>query len=81
MGTPWKVQASAEPVQEGDIICLLEKAKKPHILRLCGDHLTVIAVSVASQENTQGTNTLESLEFFPTEFSLAQDKRHDFCQR
>jgi hypothetical protein len=41
----WTLQASAKPIQENDIICLLYGASKPTIIRLCKDHFTVIIIA------------------------------------
>ena len=45
-GTDWKLQASAQSFQDGDIICLLQGASKPSIIRLCKDHFTIITPAV-----------------------------------
>lgn len=42
----WTLQASAKPVQVGDLICLLRGATKPMIIRLCRDYFAVIMISV-----------------------------------
>jgi hypothetical protein len=41
----WTLQASAKPIQEYDIICLLRGALKPTIIRLYKDHLAVIIIA------------------------------------
>ncbi|TGO65696.1 hypothetical protein BCON_0001g00100 [Botryotinia convoluta] len=43
--TEWTLQASAKPIQEHDIICLLYGASKPTIIRLCHDHFIVIVIA------------------------------------
>ncbi|KAF7945879.1 uncharacterized protein EAE97_004917 [Botrytis byssoidea] len=41
----WTLQASAKPIQEHDIICLLDGASKPSIIRLCKDHFAVVVIA------------------------------------
>ena len=41
----WTLQASAKPIQEHDIICLLRGALKPTIIRLYKDHFAVIMIA------------------------------------
>ncbi|TGO43697.1 hypothetical protein BCON_1056g00010 [Botryotinia convoluta] len=41
----WTLQASAKPIHENDIICLLYGASKPTIIRLCKDHFSVIVIA------------------------------------
>ncbi|KAB8232362.1 HET domain-containing protein [Aspergillus alliaceus] len=48
-GTQWTLQASAESIQEGNIICLLQGAPSPIIIELCNDHFTVIVSTVKLQ--------------------------------
>ncbi|KAF5872490.1 putative het-domain-containing protein [Botrytis fragariae] len=43
--TEWTLQASAKPIQEHDIICLIYGASKPTIIRLCHDHYIVIVIA------------------------------------
>jgi hypothetical protein len=42
----WFLHASAEPIQERDIICLLHGVSKPTIIRLCKDHFAVVVIAV-----------------------------------
>jgi hypothetical protein len=53
-GTQWALQALAKPIQQGDIVCLLEGASKPTILRTSHDYLYVIAIAVAPLLNARG---------------------------
>ncbi|KAM0168199.1 hypothetical protein ACHAPF_011242 [Botrytis cinerea] len=48
----WTLQASAKPIQENDIICLLYGASKPTIIRLCKDHFDIIIIA-ATTLNTE----------------------------
>ncbi|KAM3084679.1 hypothetical protein ACMFMG_003140 [Clarireedia jacksonii] len=41
----WTLHASAKPIQEHDIICLLYGASKPTIIRLCKDQFAVIVIA------------------------------------
>jgi ankyrin repeat protein len=41
----WTLQASANPIQKHDIICLLYGASKPSIIRLCKDHFVVVVIA------------------------------------
>ena len=50
----WTLQASAKSIQERDIICLLYRASKPTIIRLCKDHFAVIVIA-ASPLNKSGS--------------------------
>jgi ankyrin repeat protein len=43
--TEWTLQASAQPIQKFDIICLLYGALKPTIIRLCRDYFTVVVIA------------------------------------
>jgi hypothetical protein len=40
----WALQASAKPIQVGDLVCLLQGAPKPVVIRPCKDHLSIINV-------------------------------------
>jgi ankyrin repeat protein len=42
----WKLQASAKSIQKHDIICFLQGASKPTIIRLCKDYFTIIVAAV-----------------------------------
>ncbi|TGO13827.1 hypothetical protein BPAE_0704g00010 [Botrytis paeoniae] len=44
----WTLQASAKPIQENDIICLLYGASKPTIIRLCKDHFDVVIIAATT---------------------------------
>jgi hypothetical protein len=46
----WIFQASAKPIQIGDIICILQGASKPTIVRLLNDHCIVILRTATAQE-------------------------------
>ncbi|KAM3447700.1 hypothetical protein MY3296_008449 [Beauveria thailandica] len=42
----WTLQAATNPIQIGDIICLLEGAARPTIVRPAGDYCVIIAIAV-----------------------------------
>ncbi|KIM97262.1 hypothetical protein OIDMADRAFT_130946, partial [Oidiodendron maius Zn] len=43
--TEWTFQASANPIQKHDIICLLHGSSKPTIIRLCKDHFAIVVIA------------------------------------
>ena len=71
----WTLQASAKSVQEGDIVCLLQGALKPTIIRLHKDHFTVIIIAATPPEAIR----TESGSVRPPELSQPiTDFPHDF---
>lgn len=44
-GTIWILHVSAKPIQKGDIVCLLEGASKPSIIRPYKGYLSIIVTS------------------------------------
>ena len=71
--TEWTLQASAKPIQERDIICLLHGASKPTIIRLCKDHFAVVVIA-ATPLNRSGSfgwpETSQSTTQFLRDFLL-----------
>ena len=55
--TNWKLQVSAQSFQDGDIICLLQGASKPSVVRLCKDHFTMITPAGTPQPKRYGENS------------------------
>ncbi len=51
--TEWTLQASAKPIQKHDIVCLLDGASKPTIIRLCKDHFAVIVSATTPLNRSQ----------------------------
>jgi hypothetical protein len=47
----WTLPVSARPIREGDLICLLQGASKPIIVRLCNDHFAIIMIAATPQED------------------------------
>ncbi|KAL3587424.1 hypothetical protein FPOAC2_13321 [Fusarium poae] len=74
--SPWTFQASAKSVQVGDVVCLLQGASNPTIIRLCTDYWAVIMISVPSPDDLQGASSytksglLRSIKTFPHDFLL-----------
>ncbi|KAF4624273.1 hypothetical protein G7Y89_g13898 [Cudoniella acicularis] len=72
----WTLQASAKSIQEGDIVCLLQGASKPTIIRQCKDHFAVVIIA-ATPLNESGSFRLSelsrSIAHFPRDFLLVWD--------
>lgn len=45
-GTRWIVQASAKPIWKRDLVCLLQGASKPTIIRAYKDHFAIIVIQL-----------------------------------
>lgn len=60
----WTLQASAKSIQNGDLICLLQGASKPTIIRLCEDCFAIIVIAAAPPEyvQTKDNGDIEWLE-------------------
>jgi tetratricopeptide (TPR) repeat protein len=76
--TPWTLQASAKPVQKGDLVCFLQGASKPTIIRPHKDHFVVIMIAATPPEAI-GMECVGPPEFsrlitdFPHKFLLVWD--------
>ncbi|KPA35313.1 het-protein, partial [Fusarium langsethiae] len=74
--SPWTFQASAKSVQVGDVVCRLQGASNPTIIRLCTYYWAVIMISVPSPDDVQGATSdtksglLRSITHFPHDFLL-----------
>ncbi|KAH7370656.1 hypothetical protein BKA65DRAFT_418335 [Rhexocercosporidium sp. MPI-PUGE-AT-0058] len=72
----WSLQVSAKSVRRGDVVCLLEGALKPAIIRLCGDYFTIVVIS-ASPLNESGSfgqpEVSKSTLHFSRDFLLVWD--------
>ena len=84
--TEWTLQASAKPIHEHDVICLLHGASKPTIIRLCKDHFAVIIIAATPLNWSGGSGWLQSSKSkaqFLRDFRLVwnweipQEKSHD----
>ncbi|KAE8394461.1 HET-domain-containing protein [Aspergillus alliaceus] len=71
-GTQWTLQASAESIHEGNIICLLQGASSPTILKLCNDRFTVIVSTTKLQphKNIDRSDIVPAQNDFPIQGSL-----------
>ena len=76
-GAQWTLQASAKSIRQGDLVCLLQGASKPTIIRTCKDIFTVIKIAVTLQQNvrtesgyTKHQRPLPSMKSFPRDFLL-----------
>jgi hypothetical protein len=67
-GDRWALRASAKSIQEGDVICLLQGASKPTIVRPRKDHFAVIVIAVPLRPIQE---SLPSMGRFPLDFLLA----------
>ena len=76
-GAQWTLQASAKSIRQGDLICLLQGASKPTVIRTCKDNFTVIKIAVTLQQGvqtesgyTERQRPLPSMKSFPRDFLL-----------
>ncbi|TGO84050.1 hypothetical protein BPOR_0556g00010 [Botrytis porri] len=51
--TRWCFQDSAKPIRQGDLVCLLQGASKPAIIRATKDHFAIILIAATLQKHTQ----------------------------
>ena len=72
----WTLQASAKAIQKGDIVCLLQGASKPTIIRLYHDYFTVVIIA-ATPLNERGSfgkpELPKSIIHAPRDFLLIWD--------
>jgi hypothetical protein len=45
ISTTWTNQISAKPVEQGDLVCLLQGALRPTIIRIHEDHFDIIKIT------------------------------------
>ncbi|KAH9203921.1 heterokaryon incompatibility protein-domain-containing protein, partial [Leptodontidium sp. 2 PMI_412] len=72
----WTLQASAKSIQKRDIVCLLQGASKPTIIRLYKDHFAIIVIAVTPLKKIGSPKLLElprSITHFPRDFLLVWD--------
>jgi hypothetical protein len=72
----WTLQASAKPIQEGDIVCLLQGASKPMIIRPCWDYFAIIVIAAIPLNESRCFGRLEtsqSITYFLRDFQLVWD--------
>jgi tetratricopeptide (TPR) repeat protein len=77
-GDRWTLQASAKSIRNSDLVCLLQGASKPTIIRTRKDHFTVIVIAVTPRQDVQTEyryvehqRSLSSMESFSRDFLLA----------
>lgn len=76
----WTFQDSAKTIQNSDLICLLQGALNPMIIRLCGDCFAIIMIAATPPENVRTKSgdvewleLLQSTELFTRDFLLIWD--------
>ena len=76
-GAQWTLQASAKSILQGDVVCLLQGASKPTIIRTCKDNFTVIKIAATLQQDVRTESgyverqgPLPSMKSFPRDFLL-----------
>ncbi|UKZ97029.1 uncharacterized protein TrAFT101_011798 [Trichoderma asperellum] len=68
----WTLQASANSIKENDIVCLLQGASKPTIIRLCQDYGVIVAIAVNPRDDSWQYGSPQE-RIFNREFLLAWD--------
>jgi len=74
--THWALRTSAKTIKRGDIVCLLQGARKPSIIRLNGDFFAVIVISAVLEEGDTHRQSFDvfkfcqSIKVFPHDFPL-----------
>jgi hypothetical protein len=76
----WTLRPSAKSIRSGDVVCLLEGASKPSIVRICKDYFTVIMIAATPLEDIRiegksiaWQKLLSSVETFSRDFLLVWD--------
>ena len=75
----WTLQNSAKPIQDGDLICLLQGASKPTIIRSYKDYFAIILIAVTPENIQTGVGDigwlelLQSIKLFTRDFLLVWD--------
>ncbi|RBA15408.1 hypothetical protein FPRO05_12482 [Fusarium proliferatum] len=76
----WAVQASAKNIQAGDIVCILQGASRPTIIRLCHPYWAVVMISVPPTDSIardgkgiEWSEVLQSVTRFSHRFVLVWD--------
>ncbi|KAH7355909.1 heterokaryon incompatibility protein-domain-containing protein, partial [Pyrenochaeta sp. MPI-SDFR-AT-0127] len=59
--TRWNLHTSAKSIKNGDVICLLQGASKPTIVRLYEDYCAIIVIAVTLPEDTRIDNKWQDL--------------------
>ncbi|OCL03806.1 HET-domain-containing protein, partial [Glonium stellatum] len=75
----WTLQASAKHIREGDIVCLLQGALKPMIIRPCKDYFIIIRIAASPEGKSTKSGDIEwakllrLIKVFPRDFLLIWD--------
>jgi Ankyrin repeats (3 copies)/Ankyrin repeats (many copies) len=70
----WTLQPTAKPIRDGDLICLLQGASKPTIIRLRKDHFVIIMIAASPLENGQTESEyIQWPKLFARDFLLVWD--------
>jgi hypothetical protein len=75
----WTLQASVKYIREGDIVCRLQGAPKPMIIRPYKDYFTIIRIAASPEGKLTETGDTEwlklsrSITVFPRDFLLVWD--------
>ncbi len=76
----WTLQSSAKSIQEGDVVCLLQGAPRPTIIRPYDDYCAIVASSITptNDEGFEGVaiswpDCLRQITTFPRELLLVWD--------
>ncbi len=76
----WTLQLSAKPIRDGDLICLLQRALKPTVIRLCKGYFVIIMISASPLENGRPKDwwqkTLQSVKVSVREFLLVWEWKY-----
>ncbi|KAF5872025.1 putative het domain protein [Botrytis fragariae] len=71
-GAHWILQASAQSIRKNDIVCLLEGASNPTIIRAFEDHFGIIMIAVNLRQQTHQRSS------FQLSMSSTPDYSHEF---
>ena len=71
-GAHWTLQASARSIRKNDIVCLLDGASNPTIMRASEDHFGIIMIAVTLRQQTHKHTS------FQLSMSSTPDYSHDF---
>ncbi|KAF7898959.1 uncharacterized protein EAF01_008172 [Botrytis porri] len=72
--TRWCFQDSAKPIRQGDLVCLLQGASKPAIIRATKDHFAIILIAATLQKHTQvNSGVFESPLTLPSKQKFSRD--------
>jgi ankyrin repeat protein len=70
----WTLQPSAKPIRDGDLICFLQGASKPTIIRLRKDHFVIIMIAASPLETGQTESEYSKWpKLFARDFLLVWD--------